>query len=94
MSQKKKLDVEIQLKILLKKSSTDERKRNDDEKIMINLSGGPNRSIPSLSKYVKINYSESMGRCLIVTNNLNPGKETEKNPNRFDYPTSVYYFKI
>lgn len=54
----------------------DEHKKiniNEDEKIGINLLGGPNKNIPALSKHVNLKYSESMGRCLVASSDIHPG---------------------
>jgi len=37
------------------------------------LLGGPNRNIPTLSKFVNIQYTESMGRSLVVSTDVHPG---------------------
>lgn len=63
----------MQIKMLLSES-TIENINNKDEKNVINLLGGPNKHIPVLSKFVKMNYSESMGRCLVVSTDIHPGK--------------------
>ncbi|XP_050536215.1 SET and MYND domain-containing protein 4-like [Daktulosphaira vitifoliae] len=71
----KKKTIEAQIKNVLSNSKTDneECKIFFEEKKNISLLGGPNKNIPALSKFVKIKYSESMGRCLFATNNINPG---------------------
>jgi len=38
------------------------------------LKGGPNKNIPALSKFVNLQYSETMGRSLYVSTDIYPGK--------------------
>lgn len=59
---------------LFSNSKQKEITNNNDEKIEIQLSGGPNKNIPSLSEYVNIGYSKSMGRSLVATTDICPGK--------------------
>lgn len=77
LPKEKKNDVEMELKMLLSESTID-NKNNEDKQTVIKLLGGPNKHIPALSKFVKMNYSESMGRCLVVSTNIHPGKEHKK----------------
>lgn len=62
------------MKKFLKESSNEIKSHDENEKHAIKLLGGSNKNIPALSKFVKIKYSESMGRCLIVTSDIQPGK--------------------
>lgn len=61
--------------MILKKSNKEMKSNIDDKKHVIKLLGGPNKNIPALSKYIKIKYSESMGRCLVTSTDLSPGKD-------------------
>lgn len=69
----KKKNIEMNIGILLKKSSKEMKSNIDDKKYVIKLLGGSNKNIPTLSKYIKMKYSESMGRCLVASIDLNPG---------------------
>lgn len=81
----KKRDIEEDLRLFLNKFN-EEKNSDDKEKIiMIKLLGGPNKNIPALSKFVKLKYSESMGRCLVVTSNINPGKHLMVISNYYNY---------
>lgn len=62
----------MQVKMFLKES-IQEKYCDKDKKHLLTLLGGPNKSIPALSKFVQLKYSESMGRCLVVSSNINPG---------------------
>lgn len=73
LSKEKIKNIEMDIKMLLKESDKETNNVNKDEKIVMQLLGGSNKSIPSLSKFVKLKYSESMGRCLIVTTDVQPG---------------------
>lgn len=73
LPQKKINNIEMDIKMLLKEFDGETNNVKNDEKIVIQFLGGLNKSIPSLSKFVKLKYSESMGRCLIVTTNVQPG---------------------
>lgn len=75
----------MQLRLFLKEFN--DEKSNDDPKSIIRLLGGPNKNIPTLSRFVKLKYSESMGRCLVVTSNINPGTYLL-------YDISTYFFYI
>lgn len=63
----------MQIKRFLKETNKKET-NNQDKLDVIKLFGGPNKNIPALSKFVKMKYSESMGRCLVVSSDINPGK--------------------
>lgn len=75
LSKKKIKKIEMDIKMLLKESDRETNNVKKDEKIIIQFLGGLNKSIPSLSKFVKLKYSESMGRCLIVTTDVQPGNQ-------------------
>ncbi|XP_025204089.1 SET and MYND domain-containing protein 4-like isoform X2 [Melanaphis sacchari] len=70
LSKENKKDIEMQIKRLLKETN---KKDTNNQLNLIKLLGGPNRNIPALSKFVKMKYSESMGRCLVVSSDINPG---------------------
>ncbi|XP_026809754.1 SET and MYND domain-containing protein 4-like [Rhopalosiphum maidis] len=70
LSKEKKKNIEMQIKKLLKETN---KKETNNELNIIKLLGGPNKNIPALSKFVKMKYSESMGRCLVVSSDINPG---------------------
>jgi len=74
ISKEKKKDIEMQIKRFLKETNKKETHNNQDKLNVIKLFGGPNKNIPALSKFVKMKYSESMGRCLVVSSDINPGK--------------------
>lgn len=74
ISKEKKKDIEMQIKRFLKETNKKETKNKQDNLDVIKLFGGPNKNIPALSKFVKMKYSESMGRCLVVSSDINPGK--------------------
>lgn len=59
--------------MLLQESSSEENTNVINYNI-IKLLGGSNKNIPALSKFVQLKYSESMGRCLIVSTDVSPGK--------------------
>lgn len=62
------------MEIFLKESSHKENKSNyENKKNVIKLLEGSNKNIPALSKFVKIKYSETMGRCLIISADVQPG---------------------
>jgi len=71
LSKEKKKNIEMQIKKLLKETN---KKETNNELNVIKLLGGSNKNIPALSKFVKMKYSESMGRCLVVSSDINPGK--------------------
>lgn len=73
LSKTKIKKIEMDIKMLLKESDGETNNVKKDEKIIIQFLGGLNKNIPSLSKFVKLKYSESMGRCLIVTTDVQPG---------------------
>lgn len=73
LSKTKIKKIEMDIKMLLKESVGETNNVKKDEKIIIQFLGGLNKNIPSLSKFVKLKYSESMGRCLIVTTDVQPG---------------------
>lgn len=85
MSDEKKKDIEMQMKKFLKETNTKKTNNKQDKPNVIKLLGGPNRNIPALSKFVKMKYSESMGRCLVVSSDINPGKWG------CGQPYSIYY---
>jgi len=74
ISKEKKKDVEMHIKRFLKETNIKETNNKQDKVNVIKLFGGPNKNIPALSKFVKMKYSESMGRCLVVSSDINPGK--------------------
>lgn len=74
LSNEKKRNIEMQMKTFLKESSKEIKSDDENEKHVIKLLGGTNKNIPALSKFVKIKYSETMGRCLIVSSDIQPGK--------------------
>lgn len=74
LPKEKKKNIEIQMKKFLIESSKEIKSDDENEKHAIKLLGGSNKNIPALSKFVKIKYSEGMGRCLIVTSDIQPGK--------------------
>ncbi|KAL4149295.1 hypothetical protein QTP88_003274 [Uroleucon formosanum] len=74
ISKEKKKDIEMQIKRFLKETNKKETKNKQDNLDVIKLFGGPNKNIPALSKFVKMKYSESMGRCLVVSSDINPGE--------------------
>jgi len=74
ISKEKKRDIEMQITRFLKETNEKETINKQDKFNVIKLFGGPNRNIPALSKFVKMKYSESMGRCLVVSSDINPGK--------------------
>lgn len=73
VSKEKKKDLEMKMKRFLKESNLNETNNKQDKLNVIKLFGGPNKNIPALSKFVKMKYSESMGRCLVVSSDINPG---------------------
>lgn len=70
----KKKDIEENLRLFLNKFNKEKKSDDEDKKIIIKLLGGQNKNIPALSKFIKLTYSETMGRCLVVTSHINPGK--------------------
>lgn len=74
LPKEKKRSIEIEIQGLLNESKKTSIKK-EDKKNVIKLLGGSNKNIPSLSKFVKLKYSESMGRCLSVTTDVKPGKK-------------------
>jgi len=68
----KKRNIKMEIQMILNKSYESKISNNEDQ-IKIKLLGGPNKNIPALSKFVKIKYSESMGRCLVVSSDIKPG---------------------
>lgn len=71
MSKENKKNIEMNIKRFMNEKETN----NQQDKLnVIKLFGGPNKNIPALSKFVKVKYSESMGRCLVVSSDINPGK--------------------
>jgi len=72
--EKQKNVIVTDIKSLLSNPKYEEITNKKDEKIQIQLSGGPNKNIPSLSEYVNIGYSETMGRSLVATTDICPGK--------------------
>lgn len=77
LTKENKKILKVQMKMLLYQSrnETNNDETNDiDKTSIIKLLGSSNKNIPSLSKFVKIKYSESMGRCLVVTSDTDPGK--------------------
>lgn len=74
LSKENKKNMEVQIKNLLYQSSNENNNDDIDKTNVIKLLGSSNKNIPSLSKFVKIKYSESMGRCLTVTSDINSGK--------------------
>lgn len=73
LSKEIKKNIENKMKVFLKESNEETNNKQDKENA-IKLLGGPNKNIPVLSKFVKMKYSESMGRCLVVSSDINPGK--------------------
>ncbi|VVC37245.1 Zinc finger, MYND-type,Tetratricopeptide-like helical domain,SET domain [Cinara cedri] len=73
LSKGNRKSLEVKIKKLLNQSN--KKKNNDylDKTNVIKLFGSSNKNIPSLSKFVKIKYSESMGRCLVVTSDIDSG---------------------
>lgn len=70
LPKEKKKNIELQIKRLLNETN---KKETNNKFNLIKLLGGPNKNIPALSKFVKMKYSESMGRCLVVSSDINPG---------------------
>lgn len=71
MSKENKKNIEMNIKRFMNEKETN----NQQDKLnVIKLFGGPNKNIPALSKFVKVKYSESMGRCLVVSSDINPGE--------------------
>lgn len=64
----------MQMEMFLKEFTKEKKTDEEDKKLIIKLSGGSNKNIPALSKLVKIKYSETMDRCLIVSSDIQPGK--------------------
>jgi len=64
--------VKKELKELLHKYKREKNHVNNVN--VLALLGSPNKNIPALSKFVKIKYSESMGRSLFVSTDVHPGK--------------------
>lgn len=73
-SRKKIKKLIIENKKLLSEHIINVGTEEENDKNVIRLLGGSNFNIPSLSKFVKLTYSESMGRCLTVTTDVKPGK--------------------
>jgi len=74
LSKEKKKCIKIEIQGLLNKFKKTSIEK-EDQKNVIRLLGGSNKHIPSLSKFVILKYSESMGRCLSVTTDVKPGKK-------------------
>lgn len=55
------------------------------------LAGGPNESIPALSKFLELKYTESMGRGVYATCDINPGSKCYYGS---FYATLVYSFPL
>ncbi|CAI6352682.1 unnamed protein product [Macrosiphum euphorbiae] len=70
----KKKDIEMQIESFLKETNKKEINNEQDKLCVIKLFGSPNKNIPALSKFVKMKYSESMSRCLVVSSDINPGE--------------------
>lgn len=69
----KKKSIETEIEALFKESQKAGNNEVNEEKHVIKLLKGPNKNISALSNVVKLKYSESMGRCLIVTSDVRPG---------------------
>jgi len=74
LADNEKNDCVTNIKDILNNSKQEEVTNNKAEKIEIQLSGGPNKNIPVLSKYVNIEYSEQMGRSLVAAADICSGK--------------------
>lgn len=74
MPKENKKILKVQMKMLLNQSRNENNNDDINKTSIIKLLGSSNKNIPSLSKFVKIKYSESMGRCLVVTSDTDPGK--------------------
>jgi len=70
-----KTKIKNELLLFLHKSEREKKHDNHtDSKNIITLLGGSKKNIPALSKFVNIQYSESMGRSLFVSTDVHPGK--------------------
>lgn len=74
LPKEKKKNIEIQMIKFLNESNKEKKANDENEEHIIKLLGGSNKNIPAVSKFVKIKYSETMGRCLIVSSDIQPGK--------------------
>lgn len=72
LDKENKIKINNELKLHLLGSS--QEKEHTDNNVLIALKGGPNKNIPALSKFVNLQYSETMGRFLYVSTDIYPGK--------------------